>query len=177
MSRIVPPKQRRAIWRPLWELPGRFDDPIAGAPVDGPLQGSVLGILWAIVTPVVMIAIFIYFAGIFNARFGTSSSPWDYAILFCGLLPWNMFRNARALLQHDRGPFESGQARRLRETLPIAQALSGWAINCSALGALVATIVIRHELHLTILWLPVVLVADCDAWRGLADCFARSLFA
>ena len=44
----------------------------------------------------VMIAIFtIIFAGIFKAKFGASSSQWDYALyLFCGLLPWNAFQES-----------------------------------------------------------------------------------
>ena len=59
-------------------------------------KGSALGLMWALLTPVVMIAIFTFiFAGIFGARFGASSSHWDYAIyLFCGLLPWTMFQEA-----------------------------------------------------------------------------------
>jgi lipopolysaccharide transport system permease protein len=54
------------------------------------------GFLWTLVTPMVMIAIFtIIFAGIFKAKFGVSSSQWDYALyLFCGLLPWNAFHES-----------------------------------------------------------------------------------
>ncbi len=62
----------------------------------GRYKGSALGIAWAVLTPVVMIAIFTFiFAGIFGARFGASDSHWDYALyLFCGLLPWTMFQES-----------------------------------------------------------------------------------
>src|SRR4029078_13410687 len=62
----------------------------------GGYKGSALGIAWAVLTPVVMIAIFTFiFAGIFGARFGVNQSHWDYALyLFCGLLPWSMFQES-----------------------------------------------------------------------------------
>src|SRR2546428_14082824 len=86
---------RRAVWRPLWQLPRRFDliVSLTKRELAARYRGSVLGILWVILTPVVMIAIFtLIFVGIFKAKFGASSSQWDYALyLFCGLLPWNAF--------------------------------------------------------------------------------------
>src|SRR5207247_7019270 len=89
---------RRAVWRPLWQLPGRFDLvlSLAKRELAARYKGSVLGILWALLTPIVMIAIFtIIFAGIFKAKFGVSNSSWDYALyLFCGLLPWNAFQES-----------------------------------------------------------------------------------
>src|SRR5438876_11802602 len=87
---------RRAVWQPLWELPARAELilSLARRELVARYKGSVLGIVWAVLTPVVMIAIFtIIFAGIFGARFGASNSHWDYALyLFCGLLPWTMFQ-------------------------------------------------------------------------------------
>src|SRR6266481_2711141 len=87
---------RRVVWRPLWELPGRSELilSLARRELAARYKGSVLGIVWALLTPVVMIAIFTFiFAGIFGARFGASQSHWDYALyLFCGLLPWTMFK-------------------------------------------------------------------------------------
>src|SRR4026209_3031241 len=92
---------RRAVWRPLWQLPGRFDliFSLTRRELAARFRGSLLGIVWALVNPVVMIAIFtIVFAGIFKARFGNSSSQWDYALyLFCGLLPWNAFQESLQL--------------------------------------------------------------------------------
>jgi len=126
-------------------------------------RGSALGILWAILTPVVMIAIFTFiFAGIFGARFGVTNSGWDYALyLFCGLLPWTMFQetvqqSANTIVTH------ANLVKRVvfpLETLPVAQTLS--ALGTQLFGTfalLVAAIVIQHQLHLTIIWLPLLLI-------------------
>src|SRR5215211_1572224 len=89
---------RRAVWQPLWELPHRFDliVSLVRRELAARYRGSVLGLAWAMVTPVVMIAIFTFiFAGIFGARFGADGSAWDFALyLFCGLLPWTAFQEA-----------------------------------------------------------------------------------
>ena len=86
----------RRIWQPLWQLPSRADLILSFAKREllGRYKGSMLGIAWAVLTPVVMIAIFTFiFAGIFGARFGANDSHWDYALyLFCALLPWSMFQ-------------------------------------------------------------------------------------
>src|SRR5439155_156289 len=66
---------RRAVWRPLWELPRRFDliFSLARRELTARYRGSILGIMWTLVTPIVMIAIFtIIFAVIFKATFGAA---------------------------------------------------------------------------------------------------------
>src|SRR5687767_11251593 len=96
-SMISAQTARRAVWRPLWELPRRFELilSLARRELVARYRGSFLGIVWALLTPIVMIAIFTFiFAGIFGARFGVNGSTWDYALyLFCGLLPWTMFQD------------------------------------------------------------------------------------
>jgi lipopolysaccharide transport system permease protein len=166
---------RRAVWRPLWELPGRAEliFSLARRELVARYRGSALGLIWAVLTPVVMIAIFTFiFAGVFGARFGASKSPWDYAIyLFCGLLPWTMFQetlqlSANTIVAH------ANLVKRVvfpLETLPIAQALSALGNQLfGTLALLVATVIIRHELHLTALWLPVLLIPQLFATLGAA---------
>ena len=166
---------RRAVWRPLWELPGRLELVLSLAKRDlvARYKGSVLGILWAIITPVVMIAIFTFiFAGIFNARFGPRGTPWDYALyLFCGLLPWTMFQetlqsSSTTIVTH------ANLVKRVvfpLETLPVAQALSALANEMFGLFALVvAGVIVQHQLHLTILWLPVLLIPQLIFTLGAA---------
>src|SRR5947207_12844130 len=89
---------RRAVWRPLWELPRRSELvlSLARRALVARYKGSPLGVIWALLTPVVMIVSFTFiFAGIFAARFGVSVSPWASAIsLFCALLPWNTFQES-----------------------------------------------------------------------------------
>ena len=155
----------RRIWQPLWELPARADLIYSFARRDlvGRYKGSALGIAWAVLTPVVMIAIFTFiFAGIFGARFGASDSHWDYALyLFCGLLPWSMFQesvqqSANTIVAH------ANLVKRVvfpLETLPAAQAFAALGNQLFATVALlIAILIIRQNLQLTALWLPLLLI-------------------
>jgi lipopolysaccharide transport system permease protein len=159
------PPASQAIWHPLWQLPKRSELILSLAKREllSRYKGSALGILWAILTPVVMIGIFTFiFAGIFGARFGTTHSSWDYALyLFCGLLPWTMFQetvqqSANTIVTH------ANLVKRVvfpLETLPVAQALSALGTQLFAtIALLIAAIVIQHQLHLTVLWLPLLLI-------------------
>ena len=166
---------RRAIWRPLWELPRRRELILSLAQRELMVRykGSALGIIWAILTPVVMIAIFTFlFAGVFGARFGASGSPWDYALyLFCGLLPWNMFQDtlqqsASTIINH------ANLVKRVvfpLETLPIAQTLSCLANQIfGTVALLLAALLLGHRLHLTSLWLPILLLPQLAFTLGAA---------
>lgn len=163
------------MWRPLWELPGRFELilSLARRELVARYRGSVLGIIWALLTPLVMIAIFTFiFAGIFGARFGATGSPWDYALyLFCGLLPWTMFQDtvqqsATTIVAH------ANLVKRVvfpLETLPLAQALS--ALGSQFFGTvplLVANLIMRQELHASLLWLPLLVVPQLLLTLGAA---------
>ncbi len=166
---------RRAVWRPLWELPRRSDLVLSFAKRElmSRYKGSVLGILWAVVTPVVTIAIFTFiFAGLFGARFGPAGSHWDYALyVFCGLLPWTMFQesvqqSATTIVAH------ANLVKRVvfpLETLPAAQTLSALGTELFGIIALlIAAALIQRQLHPTILWLPVLLVPQLLAAFGAA---------
>jgi lipopolysaccharide transport system permease protein len=168
---------RRAVWRPLWELPRRFDliVPLARRELAARYRGSALGLVWALLTPLVMIVIFTFiFAGIFGARFGAgrTSSAWDYALyLFCGLLPWTAFQDsvqqaANVIIAH------ANLVKRVvfpLEALPVAQTLAALATQMfGTLALLIAAIVIRGELHLTVLWLPLLLAPQLLATLGAA---------
>jgi len=156
---------RRVVWRPLFELPRKFDLVLSltKRELAARYKGSVLGILWALLTPVVMIAIFTFiFAGIFRARFGPNGSAWDYALyLFCGLLPWTAFQES---LQQSSNTVvaHANLVKRVvfpLETLPVAQVLSSIVNQMfGTLALLVAALIIQRELHPTILWLPVLLL-------------------
>jgi len=164
---------RRAVWLPLWQLPGRLNLilSLAKRELSARYKGSVLGILWAVLTPIVMITIFTFiFAGIFKARFGSSSSRWDYALyLFCGLLPWNAFQEA---VQQSANTIVSHANLVKRvvfplETLPVSQSLAAVANQLFGTSALiVAILIINRELHATIVFLPVLLVPQLLAMLG-----------
>jgi lipopolysaccharide transport system permease protein len=156
---------RRAVWRPLWELPRRFDLilSLARRELAARYKGSVLGVVWAILTPIVMIAIFTFiFAGIFKAKFGIDHSHWDYALyLFCGLLPWNAFQESLSL-SANAIVNSANLVKRVvfpLETLPVSQTLAALANQMFGTAALLlAIVIIRHELHWTTLYLPLLLI-------------------
>jgi len=176
MSRMISAQTaRQAVWQPLWQLPRRLDLIISltKRELAARYKGSMLGILWAILTPVVMIAIFtIIFAGIFKARFGTSNSQWDYALyLFCGLLPWNAFQeslqlSANTIVSH------ANLVKRVvfpLETLPVSQSLAGIANQMFGTAALlIAMLVLRREFHATVLFLPLLVIPQLVATLGAA---------
>ena len=165
----------RRIWQPLWELPGRADLIFSFARRDllGRYKGSALGIAWAVLTPVVMIAIFTFiFAGIFGARFGASHSHWDYALyLFCGLLPWTMFQES---VQQSSNTIVSNANLVKRvvfplETLPAAQVFAALGNQLFAtIALLIAILAVRQNLQFTAVWLPLLLIPQLLLALGAA---------
>lgn len=166
---------RRAVWQPLWELPTRSELilSLTRRELVARYRGSVLGIIWALVTPFVMIAIFTFiFAGIFGARFGASNSHWDYALyLFCGLLPWTMFQetveqSANTIVTH------ANLVKRVvfpLETLPVAQAFSTLGHQMfGTIALLIAAIAIQQRVHVTLLWLPALVIPQMLFTLGAA---------
>jgi len=166
---------RRAVWLPLWQLPRRVDLilSLSKRELAARYRGSALGILWALLTPLVMIAIFtIIFAGIFQAKFGASTSHWDYALyLFCGLLPWNAFQEA-VQLSANTIVAHANLVKRVvfpLETLPLSLSLA--AVSNQLMGTIVllaATIILRRELHPTVLFLPLILIPQLIATFGIS---------
>lgn len=135
-------------------------------------KGSVMGLGWAIISPAVMIVIFtIIFSGIFGARFSNTSGHLSFAVyLFCGLLPWIAFsesvqRATNSLLENinlvKRVVFPV-------EALPVNLALA--AVVTQLLGTivlLIAHVILAQQLHVTVLWLPVLLIPQLLATLGL----------
>ena len=166
---------RRAVWRPLWQLPQRFDLilSLTKRELAARYRGSALGVAWAVLTPIVMIAIFtIIFAGIFKARFGAGTSQWDYALyLFCGLLPWTAFQESVQLSSSTI----VGHANLVKrvvfplETLPVSLSLAAAANQMFGTVALVlAAVLLRREMHATIVFLPLLLIPQLLATFGAA---------
>lgn len=166
---------RRAVWRPLWELPRRADliVSLTKRELAARYKGSALGIVWAILTPVVMIAIFtIIFAGIFKAKFGASTSQWDYALyLFCGLLPWNAFQESLNLSTTSIVT-RANLVKRVvfpLETLPVAQTLAAIVNQLfGSIALLLGILLVRHQLRATIAYLPILLTLQFIATVGAA---------
>ena len=176
MARMISAQDsRRLVWRPLWELPGRFEliRSLARRELAARYRGSALGVVWAMLTPAVMISIYTFiFAGIFGARFGGSGTAWDYPLyLFCALLPWTAFQDslqvsANVIVAH------ANLVKRVvfpLEALPVAQVLAALTTQMFGTVVLVAgVVVIRRELHASILWLPVLVLPQLVLMLGAA---------
>jgi lipopolysaccharide transport system permease protein len=166
---------RRAVWRPLWELPRRFDliASLARREIAARYKGSVLGIVWAILTPAVTIATFtLIFAGIFGARFGVTGSGWEFALyLFCGVLPWTAFQEA-VQLSSQKIVSQANLVKRVvfpLEILPVAQTLASLANQLlGTLALIILALIIQRTIHPTILWLPVLIVPQLLLTFGVA---------
>jgi lipopolysaccharide transport system permease protein len=166
---------RRAVWRPLWELPQRWDliIQLARRELAARYKGSAGGILWAVLTPLVMIGIFTFvFAKIFGARFGARGSAWEFALyLFCGLLPWTAFSESvqtstQTIVSH------ANLVKRVvfpLELLPVSHVIASFMNQMfGTVALLIAVLIIQGKLHLSILWLPVVVVPQILATLGAA---------
>ena len=166
---------RREVWRPLRELPRRYEliASLTRRELAARYRGSILGVVWTILTPLVMIAIYTFiFANFFGAKFNRQSSSWDYALyLFCGLLPWTAFAesaqaSASNIITH------SNLVKRVvfpLEVLPVAQVLASVTNQMGGTAALVvATLLLRREVHLTLLWLPLLIILQVMLMLGVS---------
>ena len=164
-----------SVWRPLWQLPGRRELVISLArrELAARYKGSFLGALWAVVTPLAMIAIFTFiFSGIFGARFGANGTTWDYALyLFCGLLPWNAFQEA-VQMSSNAIVEQANLVKRVvfpLETLPMAKVLAALAQQLiGTVVLIVAALLVQGTIHPTLLWLPALLVPQLLLTLGAA---------
>ena len=132
-----------------------------------------LGIVWAVLTPVVTIAMFtLIFAGLFGARFGAGGSVWEFALyLFCGLLPWGAFQEA-VQASSQKIVSQANLVKRVvfpLEILPVAQSLASLATQLfGTIALLIMALIIQRTLHPTILWLPVLILPQLLVTFGAA---------
>ena len=176
MARMISAQDsRRLVWRPLWELPGRAEliRALVRRELAARYRGSALGVVWAMLTPAVMIAIYTFiFAGIFGARFGERGTAWDYALyLFCALLPWTAFQDSLQVSSNVIVAHANLVKRVVfpLEALPVAQVLA--ALVTQLFGTVVllaATLIIQRTLHPTLLWLPFVILPQLVLMLGAA---------
>ncbi len=131
----------------------------------GRYRGSAGGLLWSLITPLLMLAIYTaVFSGIFKARWGQgdSGSPMDYALqLFAGLIIHALVAEC---LSRAPGLMISNTSYVKRvvfplETLAIVNILSALFHALMSIVILILFyLAIHHHLHATLLWLPVVLL-------------------
>jgi lipopolysaccharide transport system permease protein len=139
-------------------------------------RGSWLGILWVLLHPLVMLAVYTFvFAIIWEARWsetgaggaagpltGTLAEKATFAItLFCGLVVYEVFSvsvsNAPTLVVHN--PNYVKKVIFPLEVLPLAQVLAALVLSAVGIGVLlVANLALRHTVSATIWAVPLVLV-------------------
>lgn len=137
-------------------------------------RGSWLGILWVLLHPLVMLAVYTFvFAIIWEARWsstdagagplvGTMAEKATFAItLFCGLVVYEVFsvsvNNAPTLIVHN--PNYVKKVIFPLEVLPLAQVLAAVVLSAVGIGVLlVANLALRHTVSATIWAAPLVLV-------------------
>jgi lipopolysaccharide transport system permease protein len=168
-TRLSPLAMLRSLWRQqaLIRQIGRRD-------VVSRYKGSYLGIVWSLITPLVMLFVYAFvFSVIFKSRWGTTSSQSqvDFALtLFCGLLAYNVFAEVitRAPTLVVSNPSYVKKVVFPLEALPVA-ALFTALVNCAAgLGVLlVAWLVVHHTLSSTIWLFPLMLLPLCLLSLGL----------
>jgi lipopolysaccharide transport system permease protein len=128
-------------------------------------RGSLLGVGWAVLTPLLTAAVFTFvFSAVFPSRWGGPSAPqgpFDFAILFlAGLAVHSIFAECVT-----RGPaLVVGNASYVTkvvfplEVLPFVAALTALTNATISLGiVLLANLLLNGELHATALFLPLVL--------------------
>ena len=137
-------------------------------------RGSLLGFLWTLLTPIVMIAIFtMIFAGIFKAKFGASSSQWDYALyLFCGLLPWNAFQESLQLSSSTIVSHANLVKRVVfpLETLPVSLSLAAIVNQLFGTAVLLVAAAIMRPRPLSG---PQTSTTRSDIWRRCVESWSR----
>lgn len=129
----------------------------------GRYKGSSMGLAWSLVTPLLMLIVYTaVFGGIFQARWGGSGSTTEFALqLFCGLtlhalLAESLTRAPQTLIEHASYVKKVIFPLEILPPIVVSSALFHALIS---LGVLVlATVVIKGTLPLSLLALPAVLV-------------------
>lgn len=151
--------------RGLWRHRGLAVQ-MAGRDIAGRYRASLLGMLWAVVTPLILLALYTFvFSVVLKSRWGASAveAPGDFAItMFCGMLVFNVFSEML-----NRAPFlvvyNPNLVKKvvfpLEVLIPAALLAALFTLGVGLLVWLGGWFYVTHQLPPpTILWLPVVLL-------------------
>lgn len=133
--------------------------------VMGRYRGSYLGILWSLLRPLCMLAVFgVVFGYIFQSRFGNDphESKVDFAMaLFCGLIVFDFFSEALArapTLILSNTNYVTKVVFPL-EILPVSVVGAGLVhLAISLIPLCLAYLVVHHTLHVTALCIPLIVI-------------------
>lgn len=132
-----------------------------------------LGFLWAVVYPLMMLAVYAFvFGGVFNARWESGGGMKDFVLmLYCGLIVHALFsetltRSPTAVLSN---PSYVKKVVFPLELLPISYLASAIFNTMIGLGLLCVFLLIQHQsIPLTALYVPLVLIPLLLLTAGLA---------
>lgn len=147
--------------------------------VVGRYQGSVLGVAWSLVAPLTMLGIYTFvFSVIFRARWGglEEETTAGYAlVLFAGLIVHGFFAECV-----NRAPgLVLGNANLVKKVVFPLEILPWTSMGAALFHAaasvvvlVVTTLVVRHSVPWTIVWLPVIVVPLVFTSAGVASALA-----
>jgi lipopolysaccharide transport system permease protein len=133
--------------------------------IEGRYKGTMIGLLWMIITPLVMLAVYTFVFGVvFNARWGAEFGDSKVAfalILFCGMTMFNIFSES----VNGSVGIVSGNPNYVKkvvfplELLPVSTVLSACFFGLIWIGILFLGIVLFfHKLCLAAICFPLVLI-------------------
>ncbi len=138
-------------------------------------RGSVLGILWSLLTPLLMLAVYTFMFGtVFKARWGGASanaSTGEFAvILFAGLIIFQLFAeviNRAPTLILANSNYVKKVVFPLETLVPVALGSALFQVGVSLVVLFGFMLFVYGSIPLTALWLPIVLAPFCLMLLGL----------
>jgi lipopolysaccharide transport system permease protein len=126
-------------------------------------RGSIGDVMWTLLNPLLLMATYMFVFGVvLHARFGADQSSTGFALYFlAGMLPWLAFsepvgRAPQVIIEHRN--FVKKLIFPL-ETLPVNQVAAGLVTEAFALAVfLIALLILRGGIPITVVWLPVLLI-------------------
>lgn len=132
----------------------------------GRYKGSFLGLAWSLFNPILMLTVYTFvFSVIFKSRWGNNSADVGHAdfaiILFTGLIVFNLFSeciNRATCLITSNVNFVKKVVFPI-EILPIVNLLAAlFHASISLVVLFIAILVFKHQLHFTVLLLPIIII-------------------
>ena len=134
-------------------------------------KGSALGIVWSLLNPLLMMAIYTVVFGFF-LRVGRSTPGHPYwALIIGGVLAWTFFANSlsQAVVAYVRNPSLISKVYFPIETLPISMVLANLVNFVIPLAILIVALLVAHvPLGPSLILLPVLVLAQVALTVGLA---------
>lgn len=134
--------------------------------------GSVMGLYWILVKPVLMVGLYgALFGIVFQARSGPRQTATEYLlVLLAGLLPWLIFSEAVAAAASSITANTSLVTKIVFpiEILPVSKVLGTMLSGLVSLILLVVLLAFLHQVGWTLMLLPLLIVAQLVFTIGLA---------